>query len=462
MSAVSARSLRVLLCVHQFFPEFGAGTEVLTLSTAKALQDRGYTVGIVTGLLSETAPPPAEFEGIMVYRLSTPHRQGQFNLDTALHEYDNPLIAPAFAAVVETFKPDLVHFFHLKNLTLACLRECFQRSIPTVYTPTDYWIACRTCQLLKPWGKTECAGPDARAANCLKHVASHIGNPTLAAVVRRTPTPLFALLATLTEWLNLPRLARLRRLSSDLRWRKSRIARHLSQIDLLLPPTHSLRTVLLDTQIPAERIQLLRYAVQPPTVKYRRVPRSAGTPHVTIGFIGTLVEHKGCHVLLEALRHITSQTIEVRIYGDIRHYPAYASVLEGLAAGDPRVRFHGTFAPDEIGTVLSELDLLVIPSTWRENAPLVLLNALAAGTSVIASDVSGITEYLSEDDDVQLFEKGNHRALSALLEDRVSSVTTKVRSQGRIAGSSLQTYVSSLDDAYNRLIKRSHGQRDKL
>jgi glycosyltransferase involved in cell wall biosynthesis len=462
MSDASMPPLRILLCVHQFFPEFGAGTEVLTLSTAKALQGHGYTLGIVTGLLTETAPPPTEFEGIPVYRLATPHYPGRFNVDTALHEYDNPSIAPAFAAVVEAFKPDLVHFFHLKNLTLACLRECFRRSIPTVYTPTDYWIACRTCQLLKPWGKSECTGPDTKAANCLKHVASHVGNPALSSLVKRTPTPLFTLLAAGLEWLSLPRLARLRHLSADLRQRKGRIAQHLSRVDLLLPPTRSLQDALLDTGMPAERIQLLRYAVQPPVIKYQRVPCSVDNPRVVIGFIGTLVEHKGCHVLLEALGQITSLTIELRIYGDTQHYPTYTSTLKALAGDDPRVHFRGTFAPDDIGTVLSQLDVLVIPSTWRENAPLVLLNALASGTQVIASDVSGITEYLSDDDNVQLFEKGNYHALADLLKTRLSSGKTQARSEGRIAGSSLQTYVSSLHDAYTRLIKRSHGQRDKL
>ena len=41
--------MKVLLTVHQFFPEFSAGTEVLTLSVARVLKALGHEVRVFTG-----------------------------------------------------------------------------------------------------------------------------------------------------------------------------------------------------------------------------------------------------------------------------------------------------------------------------------------------------------------------------------------------------------------------------
>lgn len=117
----------------------------------------------------------------------------------------------------------------------------------------------------------------------------------------------------------------------------------------------------------------------------------------------------------------------------------------------------GTFPHENIGNILSSLDALVIPSTWRENAPLVLLNALACGTPVIASDVTGITEYLGKDDNVAVFEPGNARQLAQRIESRLAMVNDPAhnQSQGRMAGESLDAYVNVLSGVYAELIKSS-------
>src|SRR5206468_2602655 len=41
--------LKILLTVHQFVPDFAAGTEILTFHVARELQKRGHEVRVVTG-----------------------------------------------------------------------------------------------------------------------------------------------------------------------------------------------------------------------------------------------------------------------------------------------------------------------------------------------------------------------------------------------------------------------------
>jgi glycosyltransferase involved in cell wall biosynthesis len=57
--------------------------------------------------------------------------------------------------------------------------------------------------------------------------------------------------------------------------------------------------------------------------------------------------------------------------------------------------------------VLDEIDFLVIPSTWYENSPLVLLDSLASHTPVIVSDVEGVTEFLEQGKNGYAFARGS-------------------------------------------------------
>ena len=471
MSSLSLPSSapRILLCVHQFFPTFSAGTEVLTLSTAKALRSLGYDVHVVTGALTQAqlyCSDSYEFQGFTVHRIWTPYRQGQFTAETVVEEYDNQNIVPEFEAILESFEPDLVHFFHFKNLTLSCLQSCLKRNIPTVFTPTDYWLTCRTCQLLKTWGTPECNGPASHAGNCLKHLLMNTNKRVLVDSVKIVPAKMIALLFQILSHLPFSRLARYRRMYTDLKSRKSIITDYLSKTDLILPPTQSLESLLEASQISGRKIQPLKYAVEPPVITQELILREhSKSGSYTIGFIGTLITHKGCHVLLDAIKMIDNKNIDIRIYGDTEHYPDYVASLRAQCAEDERVHFVGTFAPDLIGDVMADLDALVIPSIWRENAPLVLLNALASGLPVIASDVTGITEYLNSEDAVELFPAGNSHALAQVLKNHLNafkSGTTGLHRTPRVAGSTLKIYAKALDKAYRGLIKRPHEKTEIL
>jgi glycosyltransferase involved in cell wall biosynthesis len=67
-----------------------------------------------------------------------------------------------------------------------------------------------------------------------------------------------------------------------------------------------------------------------------------------LGFVGSLVPHKGPHVLLEALRDAAELGVECRIHGPLRPGDRYCARLQHLAADDARVRLLGGFAPEEL------------------------------------------------------------------------------------------------------------------
>jgi len=90
------------------------------------------------------------------------------------------------------------------------------------------------------------------------------------------------------------------------------------------------------------------------------------------------------------------------------------SRLHVMADGAP-IHFRGTFEKERMREVMDGLDLLVIPSRWYENSPLVLLNALATHTPVVVSDVAGMTEFLDEGRNGFSFQRSSVDSLEHIL-----------------------------------------------
>ncbi len=110
-----------------------------------------------------------------------------------------------------------------------------------------------------------------------------------------------------------------------------------------------------------------------------------------IGFVGTLVWHKGLHVLLEAARELPASAYEIEVWGALDTFPDYTASLRAMARGLP-VQFRGAFHNGQGAEVYRRFDLLVVPSLWPENSPLVIHEAFMAGVPVVAARIGGIPE----------------------------------------------------------------------
>ncbi len=99
---------------------------------------------------------------------------------------------------------------------------------------------------------------------------------------------------------------------------------------------------------------------------------------------GRLVAEKGFDTAIEAAR---AASIPLVIAGD---GPDEAR-LRALAAGG-EVRFTGRVVPDELARLRAGAAVVLAPSRWEEPCPYSVLDALAAGLPVLASDRGGLPE----------------------------------------------------------------------
>jgi GT2 family glycosyltransferase len=122
---------------------------------------------------------------------------------------------------------------------------------------------------------------------------------------------------------------------------------------------------------------------------------------------------KAPHVLLEACRDIMPAEVTVDLIGAHVAYHGDDSCRDRLAPllAIPGVRHLGPVPHDRIPQALSAIDVLVVPSVWPENSPLVIREAFLAGIPVIASRTGGIPEIVEHGRNGLLFEPGNVKEL---------------------------------------------------
>lgn len=108
---------------------------------------------------------------------------------------------------------------------------------------------------------------------------------------------------------------------------------------------------------------------------------------------GRIVPRKGCHFVLEAMRHM-DEDIKLLVVGDTSHVPEYTEQLKSLA--DDRVRFCGFISDKSLLFGLIKLSHLFLFPTTYEAMAITLLEVSALRTPLIASDIPENREVLPE------------------------------------------------------------------
>ncbi len=370
--------MKILHVVHQFLPEYVGGTEIYVADLCRRLQRRGHEVAIFSG-----GPEPGRrvWDGVDVETVPGGLRGPRGPLATFLTTFGNRATETAFSRSLARFQPDAVHFHHLLGLSGRLIAMAHRGGTPTCYTFHDYWFMCPKSQLIDHQGRP-CAGPRF-GLNCSLCAAERLGVGP-APIIQAT-APLFIL-------------------------RERRIRRAIASAGLLLSPSSFLADLATAHGLPPEKLRVVEFGLDNEPV---RVPRSRerGT-RLRIVYLGAIEESKGVHVLVRAAQVLSGAAVEIRVYGDLAAYPGYAGPLASEALGTP-VRFMGPAPRDSVTEILAGADVLVVPSLWYENSPLVIAESFAAGVPVVASDLGALPERV--DGGGLLFPPGDADALAGVL-----------------------------------------------
>jgi glycosyltransferase involved in cell wall biosynthesis len=356
--------------------------------------------------------------------------------------YRSPIISQRIEQVLDAVCPHVLHVHSLLNLSFDLPALARRRGIEVVCTLHDYTLVCpsggqrvhraedHVCYEIEPARCARCFGESVFGT---KLAVGNIAGGTWVkrAVVRRgaamlkTRAPALAALAGRATRTAAPRIE-----SADITARLDAARAAMGAISLFVCPSRSIADEYQRLGVPAARLRVSDYGFAMQS-SHPRGPRVGGPLHA--GFIGTPVWHKGVHVILEALRHIPPDVIDLTIFGDVRIAPDYVAALQHQATG-LSVRFAGAFDDEERPGVMSSIDVLIVPSLWLENSPLVIHEAFMAGVPIIASRIGGIAELITDGINGLLIEPGSGRDLAHVLSRCLAETSLLGQLSGRAPG----------------------------
>lgn len=181
-------------------------------------------------------------------------------------------------------------------------------------------------------------------------------------------------------------------------------------------------------------------------------------------YFGQLTPFKGVDVLIDAVSRVPQD-----IWGDDACLMIFGGNLERqpldfqerlkklIDDAGRRVRFYGAYQNADMPRLIGSVDWVVMPSTWWENSPLVIQEALHHRRPVICSDIGGMAEKVRDGKEGLHFRAGSAQDLA----DRMAEVLSDPQGWDRLRASMRQP-TSHIEcarehvDLYRRLLRQEH------
>ncbi|WP_299130306.1 glycosyltransferase family 4 protein [uncultured Amaricoccus sp.] len=176
--------------------------------------------------------------------------------------------------------------------------------------------------------------------------------------------------------------------------RRAHLMALLDLVDVFLAPSAFLRDRFVAWGLDPARVRLVPNAVP-------AMPLAGTAPRARpnrFAFLGNIARHKGVLTLLEAAARLTGDDLRVTLHGGLgwAEDSFRAEFATHLGAARPVAQHLGAYSRAEVAELIQRADWIVVPSIWWENAPLVILEAQAAGRPVITSGIGGMAELVAD------------------------------------------------------------------
>jgi len=361
--------MKVLQVIHGFPPYYMAGSEVYTYNLCQELKKENE-VYVFTRIENPYEDPytvtDEEYRGIKIRRVNKPQRDY-----TLTDKYLDIKMDELFAQYMEEINPDIVHIGHLSHLSTNLPRISKDNNIPVIYTLHDFWLKCYRGQLVKPDLRI-CEGPSEE--NCLDCVRTTFKG----------------------KWD-----------IEDIKMYRKHMDEVISYIDLLLSPSKFLLNFYASNGVDRSKLIYSKYGFNKGLINRTERKYSKGS-EISFGFIGRVIPVKGVKLLMEAFSELNKG--ELHLFGSVgRQKPFFEKYT------NDRVVFEGPFDNWKINEVLEKIDVLVVPSLWYENSPLVIQEAFLAGIPVITSNIGGMAELVENGVNGFTFKVGDKDSLKEVM-----------------------------------------------
>jgi glycosyltransferase involved in cell wall biosynthesis len=223
----------------------------------------------------------------------------------------------------------------------------------------------------------------------------------------------------------------------------------------------ALKQPLLDMGVPADKIQVLRNGVD--LISFHPHDRAAARAKLGVSgpvllSVGLLIERKGHALVIEALRQLPDMTL--LIAGDGPDRTDLETKARGAGVAD-RVRFLGEVSHHTLPEIYSAADALVLASS-REGWANVLLEAMACGTPVVASDVWGTKEAVTAPEAGILMRERSADGVAEGIRRLFAALPVRMDTRRYAEQYSWETTTQGQLDMFQHILKLRPGPRPRL
>ncbi len=370
--------MKIVYLVHQFYPDHYTGTEKFLLELAKGCQRMGHRVHVVSYSFRQRSSFSQEQSGVLTQKIvyeGVPITFVRLQKEPADRQYNlEPGEMLNFARrMLAEEKPDIVHAAHTMGVHdfIYAAREA---GIPYLLTLTDFFLLCPKFTLMTS-SNSLCAGPEHGSA--CNQLCGEIPN---AAIRRR--------LEIASEFLR--------------------------QAHRVIAPSRFLGEMFRKEHGDLN-LREIGYGISYSRIR-RNLRRYQPGDKLTFFYGGSFIRHKGVHILAQAFKWVKGDA-ELKIYGSGQ----YEYALKQAAENDPRIELCGVFSADQIGDVLGQVDVAIVPSIWYENTPIILLEALASNVPAVVTDLGGMTEVVKNGVSGRTFPIGDVHQLRDILQSLIQN-----------------------------------------
>lgn len=184
-------------------------------------------------------------------------------------------------------------------------------------------------------------------------------------------------------------------------------------------------------------------------IQDRRFARVFNSKKIRLGFIGSINAYKGYPMLKSVLEELFSSGIS-NFTLDV-----WEDGLNGIDKDCPFITYKGKYNNSQLKEVFSEMDLLVVPSVWKETFSLVALEALSFGTPVLVSENVGAKNIIEQYNKQFVF--SGKEGLKKILEKTSNTIVLLQEYNDRIItdswGHSMLSHSIKITNIYSEIIK---------
>lgn len=392
--------------------ELSSGAVAITNDIVTSLTKRGHKCYIFSGIREA---------GIKDRELYTQQYNNigewwYFNIEPFMRpdskeNYYNELANSYFRKFLLKTRPDIVHFHAIQGLGAGLIEVTKEEGIPFVVHLHDWWWYCPYLFTVTKEGK-KCLLPITyKDCNCLS--------------------------------------------KTFLKERYQILNNVVKNIDYFIAVSDFLKKTYIQFGIPESKI----IVCPNPVTVFEKENRHKHSSTRRFAYFGGDSCHKGYHILKKAVSGLKGRFI-IDYYGFNNGRSCY-KLFNIIRPSFKKQRYHPTYKREDLPAILSNVDVVIVPSLMLESFSLVVREALSQGVPVISASSGGPEEVIKNDVTGWLFKRGDWHQLRTIMQDLINNPkkVQLVRENIQRTNFSFLTtedYVMRLEEIYLKILNVSN------